>query len=75
MADLIDRQAAIDAVGANTWAGSRIRKLPSAQTEIIRCKDCKYHEDEEPGMIYCPNRVGGWVSEDFFCKDGKRRDE
>ena len=29
--DTIYRQAAIDAVGANTLAGSRIRKLPSAQ--------------------------------------------
>ena len=42
--------------------------------ELVRCKDCKRHEDEEPGMVYCPNQVGGWVSEDFFCKDGERRE-
>ena len=42
---------------------------------ITRCRDCKHHEDEEPGMVYCPNQVGGWVSEDFFCADGKRREE
>ena len=33
MADLIDRQAAIEAVGINTWAGFRIKNLPSAQPE------------------------------------------
>lgn len=43
--------------------------------ELVRCKDCKYHEDEEPGMVYCPNHVSGWVSEDFFCKDGERRSD
>ena len=33
MNDLIDRQAAIDAVGVNTWAGARIMQLPPAQPE------------------------------------------
>lgn len=42
---------------------------------LVRCKDCKQHEDEEPGMVYCPIIVGGWVSKDFFCKWGKRREE
>jgi len=39
---------------------------------IVRCKDCKFREKEEPGMVYCPNIVGGWVEEDFFCKGGKK---
>ena len=44
--------------------------------EIVRCKDCKFHTYEEIGMVYCPgNIVGGWVENDFFCKDGERRDE
>lgn len=43
--------------------------------ELVRCKDCKHHEDEEPGMVYCPNIVGGWVREDFYCADGERREE
>lgn len=42
---------------------------------LVRCKDCKHHEYEEPGMIYCPNWVGGWVGEDFFCKAGERRED
>ena len=43
--------------------------------EVVRCKDCKHHEDESPGMVYCPAQVGGWVSEDFFCADGRRNDD
>ena len=43
--------------------------------EVVRCKDCKCHEDESPGMVYCPDQVGGWVSDDFYCADGKRRDD
>ena len=40
--------------------------------KIVRCKDCKHHEDEEVGMVYCPNIVGGWVQENFYCGDGER---
>ena len=57
MSDLIDRQQAIDAIEAEKiahgqyltssyvgyeFAEDAIRKLPSAQPEIIRCKDCKH---------------------------------
>lgn len=50
-----------------------INSLPSAQPEIIRCKDCKHHEDEAPGMVYCPKIEGGWVRDDWFCADAERR--
>ena len=43
--------------------------------EVVRCRDCNHHEDQSPGMVYCPGLVGGWVSEDFFCADGERRDD
>ena len=43
--------------------------------EVVRCKDCKYHEQEEPGMVYCPATVGGWVENDWFCKGGERRED
>lgn len=46
-----------------------------AKEDIVLCKDCKHHDDEEVGMVYCPNIVGGWVREDFYCGDGKRKDE
>ena len=38
---------------------------------VVRCKDCKYHEDEEIGMVYCPTAFGSWVRENWFCADGK----
>ena len=45
MSDLIDRQAAIDAV--DYWHGidasEALSRLPSAQPEIIRCKECIRH--------------------------------
>ena len=51
MDDLINRRAAIDAIGEvhpldyNAQAiKSRIERLPSAQPEIIHCKDCKFFE-------------------------------
>lgn len=39
---------------------------------LVRCGECKHHEDEEPGMVYCPKIVGSWVSENWFCADGER---
>ena len=42
---------------------------------VVRCKDCKYHEDEEIGMVYCPNALGGWVAENWFCADGERKED
>lgn len=38
--------------------------------EVVHCKDCGRHEDEEPGMVYCPDIVGGWVSNNFSCANG-----
>ena len=43
--NLIDRQAAIEAVGVNTWAGSRISSLPTVDAvHVVRCKDCKWYK-------------------------------
>lgn len=53
-----------------------IRRVPTADVvEVVRRKDCKHHKDEEPGMVYCPHIVARWVSNDFFCANGKRRDD
>ena len=58
--DTIYRQDAIDlfdvpdADGMFTSCGyamRELRKLPSAQTEIIRCKDCKHFEYDHPYII------------------------
>ena len=42
---------------------------------VVRCNDCRFHEQEQPGMVYCPATVGGWVEENWFCKGGERRSE
>lgn len=57
--------------------GAVIEQLVEGGTlvEVVRCKDCKYHDGECVGMVYCPNKVGGWVSEEFYCADGERRDD
>ena len=41
--------------------------------EIVRCKDCRFHEHEEPGMVWCPNVIGSWIEEDGYCSRGERR--
>lgn len=92
MNDMISRQDAIDAIEERIKANGYvnvaliselnrlygyIRQLPSAQLEIIRCKDCKH------GRTY--NHTKEYVScevdcdpidrdSDFFCKDGERRE-
>lgn len=42
--------------------------------KVVRCKDCKWHKDEKPGMVYCPNVTGGWVEDDWYCKQGRRQE-
>ena len=52
----------------------RLEAMPAADVEpVVRCEECAYHEDEEPGMVYCPRILGGWVPNEFFCGEGKRR--
>lgn len=48
-----------------------IDELPSAQPEIIRCKDCKYRDADDfcTGRGY-PNVL---VPDDGFCDKGERR--
>ena len=77
MNDVISRQAAIDAtwfepsytdpLNVLTEVRDRLKALPSAQPEIIRCKDCKHRYLD--GMIWnCPFGLSG--GEDFFCAYG-----
>ena len=96
MDDLISRQAAIDAINCDiTITGrqnaelvaatigafvDRIKALPSAQPEIIRCRDCKYWV---PGYItdnddFIPPKCGEWQqmvghSSDDYCSLAERR--
>lgn len=53
---------------------NRLRNDPESEwVEIVRCKDCKHKEREQPGMVYCPMMVGSWVADDHFCAWGERR--
>ncbi len=82
--DMIDRQAAIDAI--KTWGlidglaeGQAIEiladeeKLPSAEPEIVRCKDCKHSRFFDP-CFYC-YEFGEEiiVPENGFCFMSERR--
>lgn len=91
MSDLISRKMAIDAVakwfhdvfGIKESDGTatifkRLRELPSAQTEIIRCKDCKWsveHYDTDGNVPYwvCKNWDGG-TDADGYCHEAERRE-
>ena len=79
MSDTISRQAAIDALSQYPFEKvvncvSIIEELPSAQPEIVRCKDCKYWN---PNNRECEG-IGNWFglidawSENGFCYKGER---
>lgn len=90
--DVISRQAAIDAV--NTWfelyvinrtmadtmsVQDMLRELPSAQPEIIRCKDCKHYKFSDNRAFGFPVKRCEWtgfedVDDDDFCSRAERRE-
>lgn len=81
MNDSISRQAAIDTIMSVKRTDNPksvallIMDLPSAQPEIIRCKDCKWSEKYVPmrKTYYCREaRVYG-RTEDDFCSRAERR--
>ena len=90
MDDLISRQAAIDALHMHlmyrmgTDSNKKrldewINNLPSAQPEIIRCKDCKWYE--LPSHRITENCVKWWknngvllpIKPTDFCSYGERK--
>jgi len=100
--DTISRQAAIDALGEGAMVNYQaaghnnglikainvIKGLPSAQPEIIRCKDCRWWDkygDYDNG--YCMAAKHGYWSEhwdisirrtykgDFYCADAEPKGE
>ena len=96
MSDLISRQAAIgilynfagcivdtpngDYHRAYKASRHELELLPSAQPEIIRCKDCKYgdtfHKFDEPDMpMKCLGQHYGGTYPDDFCSYAERREE
>ena len=84
MSDLISRQAAIDAVQNRHMMLNKekvllindLEKLPSAQPEIVRCKDCKYAEYiDDVKTLWCTEcGQGRTVAPNDFCSYAERRD-
>ena len=98
MSDTISRHAAIDAtwfepsytdpLNVLTEVRDRLKALPSAQPEIIRCKDCRHRivndHYREKGYLnikgYCeldtgdPFELGRDAqNDDWYCADAERR--
>ena len=84
MNDLISRQAAIDAVQNRHMMLNKekvllindLEKLPSAQPEIVRCKDCKYAEYiDDVQTLWCTEcGQGRTVAPNDFCSYAERRE-
>lgn len=63
-----------------------VKQLPSAQPEIVRCKDCEYWQDQQEGVIeepicarpenqYEKHPFRLFIGEDGFCSFGERRND
>ena len=83
MSDLISRAAAIDDLHgkdpSQIWDTADIEvwvnALPSAQPEIIRCKDCKHSEHwyRDKSRCFLWHEEGIDVFKDGFCNYAERR--
>ena len=87
MDELISKQAAIEAI--NLWLycdkdermpADVIKVLPSVQTEIIHCKDCKFYGRADKRRFYrgsdCLNkRIDTIVPDRDFCSRAEKRGE
>ena len=89
MDDLISKQEVIDLLkqmrkdgNMVPWEGkdvfARIRKLPPAQPEIIRCRECKFARLTNDGSCkYCdiwfPDEAE-YMDGDYYCASAERRE-
>lgn len=82
--DLIDREAAVDAIYhhlpsvSRTRARTMLHEVPSVQPEIIRCKDCKWYGRADKRRFYrgtdCLNhRINTIVPDKDYCSRAERR--
>ena len=84
MAEYIEREAAIEAIMCEPpdahypqWYSDKIKALPAADVApVVRCKDCKYWQDNNDGY---PHEECRWVHEetpdaDDFCSYGERKE-
>lgn len=88
--DSISRKAAIDAICTEgtrlerngtvamaeikQWCVDILEALPSAQPEVIRCKDCIYQVESWIGMKYCEVN-GDHIGVDYdYCSTARRKE-
>lgn len=81
MDDLISRQAAINAFMTLTSDGDKadwckwvIEQLPSAQPEIIRCRECRYNDMPPTAANADCTLLYGMNDQNGFCSKADRRE-
>ena len=77
MGEYIDRQAAIDALMdySEMYAVNIIKSVPSAQPDLIQCKDCIHRHGD---YCHCSDGIvqyGTYVKESDYCSKGERRED
>lgn len=72
MSDLISRQALCEYAlnqKDKSVTPNDIMRFPSAEPEIIHCRDCKYSDtDNDLGVLFCWRVSYHEASEDGFCR-------
>lgn len=52
----------------------RLERVPSIDAvQVVRCKDCKYHEQAYQGAIWC-DTIEAFADENWFCATGERKE-
>ena len=74
----VELEEVCEAVGdvEQEWL-QRIKRLPSAQPEIVRCKYCKYgvvDDPEIPFLRFCEYNGQDWNDENHYCGHAERRE-
>ena len=73
---MMDDSQTADKMMSGVWLVEKaIKQLPSAQPEIIRCKDCKHSEHwyRDKSRCFLWNEEGIGVFDDGFCSYAERR--
>lgn len=80
MANYIDRQAAIEKILGQppephypSWYAEQIKELPTAQLEIIRCKDCEWWEKQKDSLQGRCELMRMYPTGAWYCGNARRR--
>ena len=85
MKDLISRQAVIESIDeyfddlplqVYYEMVKMFEDLPAIDAvPVVRCKDCKWHNNVKAGQLYRCDLQNVWQDGDFFCASGERSEE